>query len=95
LQSIGHLTLKQRYTIQVLLKEGLNQSLTAKRLKRDKSVIQREIKRNCDLRSGEYKADLADKKCSNRHKTKNKHIRFTLEIKCLTKSLIREDYNTK
>ena len=61
LQSMGHLTLEQRYTIQVLLKEGLNQSLIAKRLSRDKSVIQREIKRNCDLRSGEYKADLADK----------------------------------
>lgn len=63
LQSMGHLTLEQRYTIQVLLKEGLNQSLIAKKLNRDKSVIQREIKRNCDLRSGEYKADLADKKC--------------------------------
>jgi IS30 family transposase len=48
---MGHLTLEQRYTIQVLLKEGLNQSLIAKRLNRDKSVIQREIKRNCDLRS--------------------------------------------
>ena len=72
LQSMGHLTLEQRYTIQVLLKEGLNQSLIAKRLNRDKSVIQREIKRNCDLRSGEYKADLVDKKCLNRHKTKNK-----------------------
>jgi IS30 family transposase len=61
---MGHLTLEQRYTIQVLLKEGLNQSLIAKRLNRDKSVIQREIKRNCDLRSREYKAVLAYKKCS-------------------------------
>lgn len=93
LQSMGHLTLEQRYTIQVLLKEGLNQSLIAQRLNRDKSVIQREIKRNCDLRSGEYKADLADKKCSNRHKTKNKHIRFTSDIKCFTESLIREDHS--
>ena len=41
LQSMGHLTLEQRYTIQVLLKEGLNQSLIAKRLNRDKSVIQK------------------------------------------------------
>jgi IS30 family transposase len=90
---MGHLTLEQRYTIQVLLKEGLNQSLIAKKLNRDKSVIQREIKRNCDLRSGEYKADLADKKCSNRHKTKNKKNRFTTDIKYFTENLIREDYS--
>ena len=81
LQSMGHLTLEQRYTIQVLLKEGLNQSLIAQRLNRDKSVIQREIKRNCDLRSGEYKSYLTDKKCSNRHKIKKYEIRFTSDIK--------------
>lgn len=70
LQKISHLTVGQRYTIEVLDKEGYKQSEIAKKIGKDKSVINREMKRNCDQRSGAYKAELAERKRANRHKQK-------------------------
>ncbi len=43
---------------------------------KDKSVVSRELKRNCDNRDREYRADLAQRKYENRQKNKPKHIRF-------------------
>lgn len=90
---MNHLTVEQRYKIQVLKEEGLNQTQIADRLGRNKSVICRELKRNCDKRSGKYKAELAEKKCFDRHKIKRKRIRFTSEIRAFTERLIQEDYS--
>jgi len=90
---MGHLTVEQRYTIQVLKEEGLSQSAIAQRIGRDKSVVSRELKRNCDKRSGKYKAELAEKKCANRHKTKKKGIRFTADIQRQVEGLLKEDYS--
>lgn len=90
---MGHLTVAQRYTIQVLKEEGFSQSEIAKRINRDKSVVSRELKRNCDQRSGKYKAELAERKCANRHKTKKKKIRFTAEIQGSVEELLRQDYS--
>ena len=93
LHKMGQLTREQRYTIQVLLEEGFKPSAIAIKINRDKSVISREIKRNCDQRSGKYKAELAEKKCANRHKIKRKKIRFTPEIKRYTEQYLQEDYS--
>lgn len=90
---MGHLTVEQRYTIQVLRKEGLSQKEIAIRIGRDKSVVSREIKRNRDQRNGEYRAELAERKCANRHKTKKKKRRFTFEIQEFTERLIAEHYS--
>lgn len=90
---MGQLTLEQRYTIQVLKKQGVSQKEIARELERDPSVISRELKRNCDKRSGEYKAELADKKCMNRHKKKHKKIVFTSDIKDFVAHYIKEDYS--
>ena len=48
---MAHLTIEQRYTISVLLKENYSQILIAERIGKDRSVVSREIKRNRDLRS--------------------------------------------
>jgi len=77
---MGHLTVEQRYTISILLKKKLSPSVIADCLGRNKSVISREIKRNCDQRSGEYRYELAQKKCNTRHAEKPKKILFTAEI---------------
>jgi IS30 family transposase len=90
---MGHLTVEQRYKIETLLKEGFTQNEIANRIGRNKSVISRELKRNCDQRSGKYFAELAEKKCSNRHKIKQKNIRFTSEIKEFVENLLQEDYS--
>ena len=78
---MSHLTLEQRYTIEVLRKENYSQTEIAKRLNRNKSVIFNELKRNSDQRNGLYKAELAHKKVLKRHREKNKIIYFTDEVK--------------
>ena len=54
-----HITKEQRYTIFILNEQGKSQSEIALILGKDKSVICRELKRNCDQRSGKYKHELA------------------------------------
>lgn len=93
LQDMGHLTVEQRYKIQILKEEGLSQIEIAERISKHKSVICRELKRNCDKRSGKYRAELAEKKCADRHKTKHKKIRFTIDIQLNTEKLLKEDYS--
>ena len=58
----------------------------------DRSIIYRELKRNCDGRSGKYKALLAQWKYENRLVTKPNKIRVTPEIKTRFFYLIRADY---
>ena len=79
--NMGHITSEQRYTIEVMLKQGCNQKEIGLAIGKDKSVISRELKRNRDERSGEYRSDLAKRKTANRHEQKPKHIKFTAKIK--------------
>lgn len=87
------LTSEQRYTISVMLKQGHSKQEIATYLGKDKSVIYRELNRNCDHRNGEYKHDLAQRKYENRLKTKPKSLRFTSEMKSLVGELLKEDYS--
>jgi transposase, IS30 family len=90
---MSHLTLEQRYTIEVLRKENYSQTEIAKRLNRDKSVIFNELKRNSDQCNGVYKAELAHKKTLKRHREKNKIIYFTDEVKQYVDACILDDYS--
>lgn len=90
---MSHLTYEQRYTIEVMCKENYSQKKIAEAIGKDKSVISRELSRNCDKRNAVYKAKLANKKCEERHKNKNKKIYFTEEIKELVKKQIEDDYS--
>jgi IS30 family transposase len=58
----------------VLKNQGFAQKMIAEQIGKNASVVCRELQRNCDNRSGEYKAELAEKKCRNRHKIKSKKI---------------------
>lgn len=78
---MSHLTQEQRYTISAMKQQGYTQKAIADCIGKDKSVVSRELRRNCDQRSGEYRAELAEKKCQNRHKQKRKKIYFTAEVK--------------
>lgn len=77
---MSHLTVAQRYTISVMLKENFSRSDIGKAIGKDKSVISRELKRNSDLRSDTYDDDLAHRKYKKRIKEKPKHIRFVTPI---------------
>lgn len=74
---MSHLTREQRYTISVMIKSGHSQKEISLALNKDKSVISRELKRNCDQRTGIYNFPLAVRKCAARHRSKPKHIKLT------------------
>lgn len=87
------ITKEQRYTISVMLKQGVKPKDIAEFIGKDKSSIYREINRNKDNRNGAYKFELAEKKCRERHKIKPKRKRFTAEIKAKVVELITDDYS--
>ena len=53
---MNHLTVGQRYTIERMLDQSHPQYRIAEATGKDKSVISRELKRNCDLRNGTYRS---------------------------------------
>ena len=88
---MSHLTLEQRYKIEMLSQENYSQTDIAKLLGRNKSVICRELKRNSDGRNGVCKAELAQKKSRARHQDKNKIIYFTDDVELLVNSGPKEE----
>jgi len=76
-----------------MLKSGYSQSAIAKTVNKDKSVISRELNRNSDARSGEYRSDLAQRKTISRHKAKRKKIRFSDAVKANVDTLIKDDHS--
>ena len=90
---MSHLSYEQRYTIEVLLKDGQPQKEIARVLSLNKSVICREIKRNCDGRSRVYKAKLAQSKYEHRQRSKPKHLKFTDKIRSEVIGMIEQDYS--
>lgn len=75
-----HLTQEQRYTISVMKEQGYNQKDIAEAINKDKSTVSRELRRNCDQRSGKYTSNLAQRKYMYRQKTKPRVIKFTGEV---------------
>lgn len=54
-----HITVKQMYTISVMKLQDYKQKGIALANRKDKSILSRELKWNCDKRSGSYNSDLA------------------------------------
>jgi IS30 family transposase len=76
---MSHLTSEQRYTISVLLEQNFSKSEIAIVIKRQVR-FNTELQRNCDLRSGKYDFDLAQRKYEKRQR-QNQRNDLTLEIK--------------
>lgn len=93
LQSMSQITQEQRYIIETLLNENYSEKDIAARLNKNRSSIHREIKRNSDRRNNKYRASLAHCKCEKRHSEKNKHKRFTSEIKDFVEYWIKQEYS--
>lgn len=90
---MGHLTKEQRYTISVMKKGGYKQKDIAQAIGKDKSVISRELRRNCDKRNGEYRYELAHRNYLGRLTSKAKHRSFTPSVKYQVELLIKEDFS--
>ena len=90
---MAHLTERQRYTISCLYKAGKSQTEIAKIIDKDKSVICRELKRNCDKRNMKYSHDLAHRKMEARRKEKPHYVSITPEIEKNIIKYIKIDYS--
>ncbi len=90
---MSQLTKAQRYTISVMRKQNFPMGEIAAAIGKHKSTISRELRRNCDGRSGRYDADLAQRKCERRQKGKPHRVRFTEEVRLRVEAMHREDYS--
>ena len=90
---MSQLTKAQRYTISVMRKRNFSMGEIAAVIGKHKSTISRELRRNCDRRSGRYDADLAQRKCERRQKGKPHRVRFTEEVRLRVEAMLREDYS--
>ena len=90
---MSHLTREQRYTICTMLQRGYAQSEIARVINKDKSVVSREIRRNADARSGQYKDDLAQRKYLKRQTYKAKPRTFTPEVMDYVKDMLSLKYS--
>lgn len=57
-----HITEEQRYAISMMLQIPMSKKAIAEAIGVDKSTVYREIKRNCDARSGSYSMGLPSEK---------------------------------
>jgi IS30 family transposase len=83
-QKYTHLSLVQRYQIQAFLQAGMKQKNIALALGVHPSTISRELERNIAKRgrtSGEYVAENAQRKTSQRHHQKPKIVKFSFPMK--------------
>ena len=90
---MAHLTVEERSTIQRMLDEGHQQKVIAKAIGRCASVVCREIARNGDLRSGAYRAPLAQRKYTRRMASKPVHIHYTPQMRVRVVALLGRKYS--
>ncbi len=76
-----------------MLQKGYTQSEIALVIKKDKSVVSRELRRNADARSGQYKDDLAHRKYLKRQEFKAKPRTFTAEVAQYVRDKLRLKYS--
>ena len=90
---MAHLTLEQRYEIEVGIAKNMTQTEIAKKIGKNRSVISREMKRNSDLRNSNYSASLANKKAQRRHKSKPKKKCWDINIEQYVNEQLSKDYS--
>ena len=76
-----------------MLQSGYPQCEIARVINKDKSVVSREIRRNADARSGQYKDDLAHRKYLKRQTYKAKARTFTPEVEAYVRDKLRLKYS--
>jgi IS30 family transposase len=90
---MSHLTEVQRYQISALLQAGKSKKIICDTICKDKSVLSRELRRNCDHRSGTYNPELAQRKYQKRLLEKPKFVRFTEDVKSFVISGLEDDFS--
>lgn len=76
-----------------MLQSGYTQSEIARVINKDKSLVSRELRRNADARSKQYKHDLAQRKYLKRQAYKAKPRTFTPEVEEYMKDKLSLKYS--
>jgi len=87
-----HLTREQRYTISVMHRHGCSQKMIADAIKKDKSVISRELKRNASLK-GNYSFEYAQQAADLRKERMKKPRKLFPWLKNEIIGMIRQDWS--
>lgn len=88
-----HLTEEQRYAIYTMLQIPMTQKDIAEAIGVHKSTISRELRRNCDKRSGKYIMDLAQRKAEKRKANKRHKEVFTAPMQLRVKRLLKRGFS--
>ena len=86
----AQLTREQRYTISALHKQGCSQTMIAKTISKDKSVVSRELKRNANLK-GKYSFSYAQDMAELRKERMKKPRKLLPELKKKIISMLEQD----
>lgn len=89
--SYKHLSLEERYYIELEHKKGTSQIEIARILGRNQSNISRELARNIGKKS--YRHKQANSFAQERHKTKAKATKLTGYIEAMIENYLREDWS--
>lgn len=72
---------------------NFSQTTIATIIGKDKSVVSRELRRNRDMRNGEYRYKQAQRKYEERLKQKPKAVRFDAEVRERVEAMLAEDFS--
>jgi IS30 family transposase len=87
-----HLTREQRYTISAMHRQGCTQKMIAKAIDKDKSVINRELKRNANLK-GKYSFEYAQQAANMRKERMKKPRKLFPWLKNEIIGMIKKDWS--
>jgi len=88
-----HITVEQRYTIFVMKQKSYSQKSIADAIGVSKSTISRELRRNCDKRSGKYVLELAQRKANERKQNKPHYQTFIPQTKQTARKLLSRGFS--
>ena len=89
--SYKHLSLEERYYIEIEMRAGKSLNKIAKALRRSQSTLSREISRNTGQRG--YRHKQAERLASERHENKPKAVKLTEEIKEIITGYLEQDWS--
>jgi len=93
LQMSKHITEEQRYAISMMLQIPMSKKAIAEAIGVDKSTVYREVKRNCDGRSGNYSMELAQRKADKRKAQKRHKEVLTEQMKNRIIKLLKKGFS--
>ena len=89
----AQITLRERYALAVLYRQGQSLRAIAAALGRSPSTLSRELRRNATRYDGSYRFQLANHYANGRRSRSRRNSQFSAEDWALVESVLREDFS--